>query len=444
MPDGMWDFHTKVFAHAAEERSVALYDRPKVYLLLETGGGGAGRHVLDLYAGLIETGWDAHLLLSTTRMDAAFTREIETLPQERITYFELRRSPHPSDLQVLRQLRRKLRQEQGAVILHAHSTKAGLMAWAMRGRTSCRVFTPHAYPCMDPGRSRRQVPLVRYIEKMFSKPFEGIIAVSEDERKYTASLGVQVGRIHQIPNGVNAESVRRQAIAGRTQRNSKGPVLGLLGRLVEQKNPLLFVETLGEVVRRGHKATGLVIGDGPLRGAMEQRAEVLGIADRIQWLGAVPGLPQLANMDVMLHTSISESMPYSLLEGAAAGVPIVAVSNPGSRAIFGGVLPEVIVPCGTAQGLADRVVAMLEDKVLQARCQAEYPGISARFSTAEMVRKTGAVYEAALLQRTVSKSVYGGMQGVALKPQVLAWGQSLRRMLPGYAHKPGGMLPMGQ
>lgn len=435
----------QVSAKPAEESGVAFYDKAKVYLLLETGGGGAGRHVLDLYAGLIELGWDAHLLLSTTRMDAAFTREIAALPQERITYFELRRSPHPTDLQVLRGLRRKLRQEQGAIILHAHSTKAGLMAWAMRGRTACRIFTPHAYPCMDPGRSRRQVPLVRCIEKLFSRPFEGIIAVSEDEKKYTASLGVQAGRIHQIPNGVNAESVRRQATAGRMERTGKAPVLGLLGRLVEQKNPNLFVETIAELAHRGHNTTGLVIGDGPLRASMEQLAATLGVADRIEWLGAVPGLPQLANMDIMMHTSISESMPYSLLEGAAAGVPIVAVSNPGSRAIFGEVLPEVIVPCGTARGLADRVIAMLEDDALQARCRAEYPGISERFSTAEMVRRTTAVYEEALRTRSARKAAFGWpVQGISLRPQVMAWGQMMRRMLPGYVGKADGLLPLGR
>ncbi len=417
---------------------------PKVYLLLETGGGGAGRHVLDLYNGLTANGWNVHLLLSTSRMDAAFTKEIAALPQETITRFELHRSPHLSDIQVIRRLRRIVRQEKCAVILHAHSTKAGLVAWAVRGRTACRIFTPHAYPCMDPGRSRRQVPLLRCVEKLFSKPFEGIIAVSEDEQKYTATLGICPDRIHQISNGVDADSVRRQAVAGYVPRRGKGPVLGFLGRLVEQKNPTLFVETLADMVQRGHDATALVVGDGPLRATMQQAAESLGVNGRIRWMGAVPGLPQLQNMDVMLHTSISESLPYSLLEAVAAGVPVVATSNPGSRGVFAELLPELLVPCGTPQGLVDTIVAVLHDDALRENIRERYPLISERYSTRDMVRKTAEVYQSALKAREERAAAAWRVPRLLPKLQMPRLGSLLRRTLTGSAQEPDDLLTAGR
>ncbi len=414
---------------------------PKVYLLLETGGGGAGRHVLDLYAGLIAAGWNVHLLLSTTRMDSSFEKEVSALPQDHVSYFQLRRSPHVTDLRVMRRIKHQLRQESGAVILHAHSTKAGMVAWAMRGRSACRVFTPHAYPCMDPGRSSRQVPFLRIVEKLFSKPFEGIIAVSEDEKNYTATLGVKLTRIHHIPNGVDPANVRRQATAGRKQRDSKGPVLGFLGRLVDQKNPALFVQTLAEVVARGHDATAIVIGDGPLRGSLQELARALGVSSRMRWLGAVPGLPQLANMDVMLHTSVSESLPYSLLEAVAADVPVVTVCNPGSRSVFGELLPEIMVPCGTPQGLADGVTAMLQDEALRQRCREQYPVIAEQFSTREMVTKTLAVYETALRAKALKEAASAWHMPRLLLPKLLlpALDGLLRRTMHG--HNADELLP---
>lgn len=371
-------------------------DNAKVYLLLETGGGGSGRHVLDLYAGLVAAGWNVHLLLSTTRMDPAFAREVAALPQDHITYLRLRRSPHISDVGQIRRIRRQLKLGGDQVILHAHSTKAAILAWALRGRSMCRVFTPHAYRGMDPKLAGYRAAIIRSAEKLFSGPFESVIAVSQDEVVYATALGVTPDRIHLIPNGVDAVSIRSTAHAGRRERNAETQVLGFLGRLVQQKNPHLFLRVVWELVQRGHDVNAAVVGDGPLLPELKQLADHLQLTSRVEWMGAVPALNQLANMDVLVHTSAYESLPYALLEAIAADIPVVAVDNAGSRAIFGELLPQSIVPQGTAEALAAAVADVLQNGALQQQYRESYQRIMEQFSTRTMVDRTITVYQEAL------------------------------------------------
>ncbi len=368
----------------------------KVYLLLETGGGGSGRHVLDLYAGLVAAGWNVHLLLSTTRMDAAFAREVAALPQDHVTYLQVRRSPHITDLAQIRRIRRQLKLGGGQIILHAHSTKAAILAWTLRGPAMCRIFTPHAYRGMDPKLSGYRATFIRSAERLFSGPFEGVIAVSQDEVEYATALGVSQKRIHLIPNGVDAESIRFTSGNGRCPRGAETKVLGFVGRLVEQKNPSLFLRVVAELVQRGHDVSAIVVGDGPLLPQLKQLAEELHLSSRIKWMGMVPALNQLGNMDVLVHTSAYESLPYALLEALAANVPVVAVDNAGSRAIFGAFLPQSIIPQGTPDALAGAVAAVLQNQALQEQYRESYQQIMEQFSTRAMVNRTITVYQDAL------------------------------------------------
>ena len=367
--------------------------RPRVYLLLECGGGGSGRHVLDLYAGLVAAGWNVHLLLSSMRMDAGFAAEVASLPSTDVTFLRLRRSPHLSDLAEIRRIRKQLKLEGGAAVLHAHSTKAGIVAWALRGSAACRIFTPHAYRGMDPELKGYRAAAVRTAEKIFSHPFQSVIAVSQDEVGYARTLGVRPGRIHLITNGVHAAAIQQRVSSGKVSRVPGKRMLGFLGRLVEQKNPALFLRVVAECVRRGQDVHALIVGDGPLMPQLRQLARELQVEARVEWLGMVPALDVLKNMDVLVHTSAYESLPYALLEAVAANVPVVAVENAGSRAIFGELLPQCIAPAGTPAALAQAACNVLESDAVRAQYREAYTLIADRFSTQSMVEKTIIVYQ---------------------------------------------------
>jgi glycosyltransferase involved in cell wall biosynthesis len=379
-----------------ENRSSDPMHGVAIDLLLETGGGGSGRHVLDLYAGLRAFGTEVHLLLSRGRMEPAFEAEVVALPSADVTFLDLRRSPHPSDMFALTVLRRRARLEKGVRILHAHSTKAGILGWGVGGVFAARVLTPHAYRGMDPTLQGIRAVGIRRAEAMFSRPFDAVIAVSEEEAGYALELGIAPPRIHFIPNGVDEQDIERRAAAARKRTRNKGPVIGFVGRLVPQKFPELFLDALGELARRGLRFNALIVGDGPLLPSLQVQAASLNIADRITWRGAAPALDELGSMDLLIHTSHYESLPYALLEAAAAGVPVVSVENAGSRSIFGGLFPESIVSEPTSAALATVAISVLDDAETRARYVDAAHRVAARFSVASMVRQTVRVYQEVL------------------------------------------------
>lgn len=368
----------------------------EVDLLLETGGGGAGRHVLDLYHGLRGAGWDVRLILSSRRADRNFSAEVAEIPRERVIFLDVRRSPHISDIPAVVRLKRYLTSSGRRHLIHAHSTKAGMLGWALRNAAST-VFTPHTYRSMDPTLNPAAAVVLRRVESAFSRSYRKIIAVSPDEEKYVPSLGVSRDRVSYIPNGVNAAAIRaRIANADPLEKIRTAPVVGFVGRLVYAKNPMLFLEAFRSVVERGVAARALIVGDGPLRPGLLEAATRYNLSHLIEWRGEVPGVEELGRMDVVVHTSRYEGCPYTLLEAAAAPVPIVAVENAGSRAILQDLLPGAIVGSSTPDDLAGTIISLLGDGPARASHLAALADISRRFTIENMVRMTVTVYEEVL------------------------------------------------
>ncbi|TWU60171.1 putative glycosyltransferase EpsF [Rubripirellula tenax] len=102
-------------------------------------------------------------------------------------------------------------------------------------------------------------------------------------------------------------------------------VIGQVGRFVDVKNHRLTIETFVEVVKQIPEAFLLLLGDGPLRGDIEARAEELGIAERVRFAGNRVDVPRLlsAAMDVFIMPSKYEGLPLAIIEAQAAGLPCV-------------------------------------------------------------------------------------------------------------------------
>jgi glycosyltransferase involved in cell wall biosynthesis len=370
----------------------------EIDLLLEAASGGACRHTLDLYQHLEMRGWPVKLLLSPLRIDEVSRGEIERIPRDKIMFLPLKRSPHWTDIPAIVKLRRYFKSSGKRHLIHAHSTKAGILGAVLSRYTCGNVFTPHAYRGTDPTLRGWKSALVRSAERCFSQPYDVIIGVSEAECAYARGLGVPSSKLQLIPLGIDSTLI---ASVARKCKESKGNtlVIGFVGRMTYQKNPALFLDAFSIISRALTKATALLVGDGPLLDEMKSYARTLGISDRIVWAGGVSAIEQLGTMDLLIHTSRYESFGYILLEAAAASLPIVAVENDGSRAIFQERLPGYLVPSGTASDLAQRAIMFLSDSE-KVCCSTECAvRIAQELSIDTMVDKITNEYEAILRRK---------------------------------------------
>lgn len=145
-----------------------------------------------------------------------------------------------------------------------------------------------------------------------------------------------------------------------------------VGRLDEEKNPLLMAEVVALLCAKGGEWVLDVFGDGALAEPLARRAAELGVGERVRLHGYVPFDGRLqesyATADAMLHVSWTEGMPQVLLEAFAARLPVVATAVGGVRAVADGA--ALLIPPGDAAAAATALERLGTDPLLRERLAA--------------------------------------------------------------------------
>lgn len=227
------------------------------------------------------------------------------------------------------------------------------------------------------------------------------VFVCEMQKRYWLKRGVGSRSNMVIYNGVDTEYFRDRSspddrLALRQTAGFSGTdyVVGIPAVLRPEKNHLQLVDAVAELRSRGVPARVLMIGDGPLAGAVEIRRRTLGVEGDVHITGFQQEVrPFLAACDVIVLCSLSETFSLAALEGMAMGKPVVH-SNVGGAAemIFPGCNGYLFPPADT-RSLVDRL-AMLADRRVSIAMGADARAlVEANFSETVMVDR----YENALL-----------------------------------------------
>jgi len=176
-------------------------------------------------------------------------------------------------------------------------------------------------------------------------------------RHYTIYNAVDVEEIRDSANAPGVEEVRRSlGLANRS-------VLGIVGRLAEQKGHSVLLDALPEVIGCFPEVALLVVGDGPERQVLEKKAAYLNVAGHIIWLGSksqdeVFGLYGV--MDIFVMPSLYEGFGLTAAEAMAAGLPVVASDIEGLREVVEHQKTGYLCPAGDSRHLACRLLELLE------------------------------------------------------------------------------------
>jgi len=174
-----------------------------------------------------------------------------------------------------------------------------------------------------------------------------------------------------IPNGVDTDRFApvadADAVRGELAIDATAPVVSIVAALRPEKNHELFLEMARRVSDKLPDARFLIIGDGPRREALVQRAEALGIARHVLFLGSRDDVPRLLSAtDVFVLTSHNEASPVSILEAMSVGRPVVATDVGSIREVVADGQTGFLVEPGNADQIAGRVCDLLREPL---RCQ---------------------------------------------------------------------------
>lgn len=245
------------------------------------------------------------------------------------------------DLRGLRLLTAQLK-DGGYDVVHTHSAKAGALGRlaAERAGTARVVHTFHGLPFHEfQSRPRRAayVSIERYLGRRTDVflAVGGAVAAEAVRRGIAPPERVRVINPAIASASILASPAIRAAARGRLGVPVGCKVVGTVGRVDYQKAPENFVDAIAALDRRDVYA--IWIGDGPLRGEMERRAERRGLGGRFVCVGHrddVAGL--LPGLDVFLMASRYEGLPCAIAEAMTAGVPVVATAVNS--------VPDVVLP----------------------------------------------------------------------------------------------------
>ena len=368
-----------------------------ILLVIETGGGGSGRHIIDLIKILSERGHHIHLLYSTKRADPWFSgalKTLATLKNVEIQEVPMRQAPHLDDFLAIQQIRSYIKQHGPFDVIHGHSSKGGALARiAALGCPGVSLYTPHAFRTMDIALTPLPKLFYSSIERLLGFIGDGVILVSSEEKTHALQqCKLQSDKLFIVENGLSPTPLQDR----HTLRDSWGVTdeicIGFVGRLVPQKNPQLLIEGFARANSKTTHAKLVILGDGPLKPELQALAHTLGVEQRIIWLTGDNGSTLMSGFDIFALSSLYEAFPYVLLEATAAGLPIISTPVGGADALVQDGINGIQVTHKQASELAQAIDTLILSSDLRQSMGEQSKQISDNHSIEKMADRTERVY----------------------------------------------------
>jgi glycosyltransferase involved in cell wall biosynthesis len=220
-------------------------------------------------------------------------------------------------------------------ILRVHSLRyigpAALLARRLY-RLDVPIVSHHHH--LDPS------PLNPLIERRVLQASERIVTVSEfSKRQLAGALGIPAERIEVVPNGIDEKFVPAPADPALKARYGlgHGPVALFLGGLKPRKNLPFLLQAWRDVTAARPEASLVIVGDGPLGGAVRRQALAMGLGPRVVFTGRLPEADKVAHYnlaDIFLFPSALEGFGLAPGEAMSCGLPVIASDE--------GALPELV------------------------------------------------------------------------------------------------------
>jgi glycosyltransferase involved in cell wall biosynthesis len=186
----------------------------------------------------------------------------------------------------------------------------------------------------------------------------------------TEGLGIREEAISVLPNVIDLESFDEQARRAKGQVDrSKDPVVVHVANMVPEKHLDRFLIALARAREEVSELRGVLVGDGPLRPAMEALANDLGLRpDGVQFMGRRDDVPAiLGQADMFLMTSENEGFPNVLLEAMAARLPVITTPAGDAGTIVRDTVTGYVVPFDDVEKMAELMVRLAHSPNLRSQ-----------------------------------------------------------------------------
>ncbi|MEC9358131.1 MAG: glycosyltransferase [Pseudomonadota bacterium] len=295
------------------------------------------------------------------------------------------------DLAFVGRFRRLLRQLQPDLV-HIHSRRG---ADVLGGLAARRAKVPAIL-------SRRVDNPEPWLSVRFKYPlFDAVLAISNGVRDALRASGVSQA-IEVVRSSVDPapwrEPAPREEFLRSFNLDETVITVGVVAQLITRKGHHVLLQALPPLVARHPNLRVLCFGQGPRREALEAEAHELGLAELVRFVGFHKDLSRwMGHFDLLAHPALMEGLGVTLLQAAAAGVPVIACRAGGMPEAVRDGVNGILVPPGEVDPLREALARLLDDAALRQRyAEAGRRLADTEFSIATMAEGTLAAYRAVL------------------------------------------------
>ncbi|MGL1832999.1 TIGR03088 family PEP-CTERM/XrtA system glycosyltransferase [Rhodocyclaceae bacterium SMB388] len=310
-----------------------------------------------------------HAIISLTDHDPDFAARVEL---DDVEYFDMHKAPghgialYPALYRLFRRLR--------PAIVHTRNLaalEAVVPAWV--AGVPVRIHGEHGWDVSDPEGVSVKYRLMRRLYRPFVSRY---VALSGHIERYLIDgVGIPDARVERICNGVDILRFRNR---GPTRRRLDGSpfndpgllTIGTVGRLQPIKDQVNLVRAFALARDRGgaDRLRLIIVGDGPLRAAVEVEIETQGIKECVWLAGERHDIPDIMSaLDVFALPSRAEGISNTILEAMASGLPVVATAVGGNGELVQQGETGLLVPPSDSPSLANALLTYANDPERAAR-----------------------------------------------------------------------------
>jgi glycosyltransferase involved in cell wall biosynthesis len=374
-----------------------MADQPlRILHAVRTPVGGIFRHILDLANGQVDRGHQVGIIADSLtggeRAEAALAAIAPRLALG-VHRLAIRREPFPTDVLVWAHIMRLIRRLKPDV-LHGHGAKAGAFIRLKTGsKGTIRVYTPHGGSLHYPLNTIKGA-LYSRLERALMDSTDLFLFESTFARDtYQRTIGTPKGLVRCVFNGVTAEEFDPVVKA------DDATDVVYVGEFRHIKGADLLIDAVARLHADGKPVTLTLAGDGEELAALKAQIQKLGLTEAVSFIGHVKARHGFSKGGVLVVPSRGDSMPYVVIEAAAAGIPMVAANVGGIPEIFGS-HTEALFAANIVGAMADAIEIALEDpEAAQARATSLRERIFLHFSQKAMVEGVLAGYREAFAKR---------------------------------------------
>ena len=196
--------------------------------------------------------------------------------------------------------------------------------------------------------------------RLAEKTFDAFLANSQAVKEHFCQAdGLDPEKVSVIYNGFDLS--RLEGLAP-PNRDPDSPVIGIVANLNRPvKRVQDFIATVGLIRQQVSNAHFAVVGDGYLRGDLEQMAAGLGLSGCVSFVGSQPNpLDFIKDFSIGVITSETEGFSNAVIEYMACGVPVVASATGGNVELVKEGVNGHLVPVGDVEQFADKAIRLLD------------------------------------------------------------------------------------